>query len=123
MTKKLLGTLIAGVMLGATAPVFADSFHHDRGYDRHSYSRDYDRHSYSRGYDRHSYFRGYDHHGYRDDYAYRGYSHRPVVVYERPYVVQRPVYVEQPVYQSQQNLGIGAILGAAIGGIYDSRQQ
>ena len=107
MNKNLLSTLIAGVTLAMTAPAFADSFRHDRGHDRHSYSRDYDRH------------------GYRDHYAYRGYSYRPVVVYERPYVVQRPVYVEQPVYygQSQSNLGIGAMIGAAIGGIYDSRQQ
>jgi hypothetical protein len=105
MNKKLLCTLIAGVTLGVTAPVFADSFHHDRGYDHNRYSHDYDRH------------------GYRDRYEYRGYAHRPFIV-ERPYVVQRPVYVEQPVYygQSQPNLGIGAMIGAAIGSIYDSRQ-
>ena len=105
-TKKLISTLIAGTALVAAAPVFADSYH-DRGYEhnRHSvYSRDYDRHAY----------RGHDG---------RYYDRRPVIV-ERPYVVQRPYIVEQPVYygQSAPNLGIGAIIGAAIGSIYDSRQ-
>ena len=117
-TKKLICSLIAGTALVAAAPVFADSYH-DRGYEhnRHSvYARDYDRHAY-RGYDRHAY-RGYDRH----------YYDRRHFVVERPYVVQRPYIVEQPVYYSQpysqpaQNYGIGAMIGAAIGGIYDSRQ-
>ncbi len=117
MNKKLICTLIAGLTLGVSAPVFAEPHRgYDRGHDRHS--------SHFRGYDRHD-FRGHGRHDFRghDRYGYRGYSPRPVVVYERPYVVQRPVYVEQPVYQSQQSQGIGAIIGAAIGGIYDSHQQ
>lgn len=137
MNKKLICTLIAGVTFGVSAPVFADSYNH-RGYDRYSSHfrghdrdgfRDHNRHGY-RGHDRYAYrdhdryaYRDYDRHAYRghDRYAYRGYAPRPVVVYERPYVVQRPVYVEQPVYQSQQSQGIGAIFGAAIGSIYDSQ--
>jgi hypothetical protein len=96
-TKKLLCTLISGATLIAAAPVFADSYH-DSGYDHHRYEghyRDYGRHEY------------------------RGYDHRPVVVVQRPYVVERPVYYSQPA--PVQNYGIGAIVGAAIGSIYDSR--
>jgi hypothetical protein len=37
----------------------------------------------------------------------------------RPVIVERPVYYNQPV---QNNLGFGAIIGAAIGTIYDNRQ-
>jgi hypothetical protein len=95
-TKKLICTLIAGTALVAAAPVFADSYH-DRGYDhdrREARYHDYDRHSY------------------------RDYDRRHVVVVQRPYIVERPVYYSQPA----PNLGIGALIGAAIGGIYDSRQ-
>lgn len=121
MNKKLLCTLLAGVTLGVSAPVFADSFR-DRGYGHHRDSF----HDRGYGHDRHSsHFRDYDRHDFRghDRYAYRGYAHRPVVI-ERSYVVQRPVYVEQPVYysQPQQNLGIGAMIGSAIGTIFDNRQ-
>ena len=49
-----------------------------------------------------------------------------VVVVERPYAVQRPYIVERPVYYSEPapayNQGIGAMIGAAIGSIYDSQQ-
>ena len=104
MNKKLICTLIAGATLVAAAPVFADSFH-DRGYD-------HDRHNV--------YYRDYGRHGYRE------YEHRPVVVVERPYVVQRPYVVAQPVYYAQPapvaNFGLGAMIGAAIGGYIDSRQ-
>ena len=105
--KKLLGAVIAGATLIAAAPVFADSFH-DRGYD-------YNRHS--------NYYRDYGHHGYRDHDGYYN-DRRHVVVVERPYVVQRPYIIEQPVYYSQPapSSGIGAMIGAAIGGIYDSRR-
>lgn len=118
-TKKLICILTAGAALGAAAPVFADSFH-NRGFDRGRHSaqfRDFDRHG----------FRDHDRRWYRD----RG--RRPVVVVQRPYiversyVVQRPYIIEQPVYYSQPaplpNAGVGAIIGAAIGSIYDSRQQ
>ena len=104
-TKKLLCTLIAGATLGAAAPVFADSFR-DRGYDhdrRSEHSRDYDRHGYRE----------------HDRYAYRGYD-RHVVVVERPYIVQQPVYYSQPAPAA--NYGIGAMLGAAIGGYIDNQQ-
>ena len=112
-TKKLICILTAGAALGAAAPVFADSFH-NRGFDRSRHGaqfRDYDRH------DR----RNFDRHGFRH------FDRRRVVVVERPVVVQRPYIVEQPVYYSQPapvaNVGVGAIIGAAIGSIYDSRQQ
>ncbi len=118
-TKKLICTLLAGATLGVAAPVFADSSR-DRGYghDRHS--------AQFRGYDRHG-FREHDRYGYRghDRYGYRGHDRRHVVV-ERPYFVQRPYIIEQPVYYSQPaptaNYGIGAMIGAAIGGIIDYRQ-
>ncbi len=117
--KKLISSLIVGATLVAAAPVFADSFH-DRGYDYnrhggHDRGYDYNRHGgHDRDYDRHGY-RGYDRHV--DD-------RRHFVVVERPYVVQRPYIVEQPVYYGQPapSYGIGAMIGAAIGGIYDSRQ-
>jgi len=48
------------------------------------------------------------------------------VVVQRPYIVQRSYIVEQPVYYSQPapmaNIGMGAMIGAAIGGIIDSQQ-
>jgi len=103
-TKKLICILTAGAALGAATPVFADSFH-DRGYDHHRHSvqyRDYDRRVY-RDYDRHH-----------------------LVVVQRPYIVQRSYIVEQPVYYSQPatmaNIGMGAMIGAMIGGIIDSQQ-
>jgi len=45
------------------------------------------------------------------------------VFVERPYYVQRPVIVEQPYYaQPAANLGLGAIIGAAIGTIIDNQR-
>lgn len=111
-TKKLICILIAGATLGAAAPVLADSFH-GRGYDR-------DRHS--------DHFRDYDRHGYRDHdrRIYRDYERHSVVMVERPYVVERSYVVERPVYYSDPapmaNLGLGAMIGAAIGGYIDNRQ-
>ena len=99
-TKTLICILTAGAALGAAAPVFADS-EHDRGHDR-------DRGRYS-NYDRH------DHRNYN-----RGYDRRHVVVVQRPYIVEQPVYYTQPAPVA--NLGVGAMLGAAIGGYVDSRQ-
>ena len=103
-TKKLLFTLLAGATLGLASPVFADSYHHDRGYGH--------------GHDRH--FEHFDRHAYRGHYEYRGYAHRPVII-ERPYYAARPVIVEQPVYygQSAPAMGPGAAIGAAIGTIID----
>ena len=88
------------MILGAAAPVFADS-RHDRGFEQN-------RHSY----------RGYDRHGYRD------YDRNRVVVVQRPYVVERAYVVERPVYYSEPapNIGIAAMIGAAIGGYIDNRQ-
>jgi len=94
--KKLLCTLIAGTTLVAAAPVFADAYH-DRGYDhnrREARYHDYDRRSV--------------------------HDHRQVVIVQRPYVVEQPVYYSQPA--PMQNIGIGAMIGAVIGGIIDSQQ-
>lgn len=105
-TKKLICILITGAAFSAAAPVFADSFH-GRGYDRDHHSvqnRDYGRHDY-RDYDRR---------------AYRDYDRHHVVVVERPYVVERPVYYEQA---PAANSGIGSIIGAAIGTIFDNQNQ
>ena len=101
-TKKLICILTAGATLGAAAPVFADSWH-DRGYERNRYSyRDYDRH------------------------GYRNHDRNRVVVVQRPYVVERAYIVVRPVYYSEPapaaNIGIAAMIGAAIGGYIDSRQ-
>ena len=118
-TKSVIFTLLAGATLGLASPVFADSYRHDRGYER---GYDHFRHN--------EHFRDFDRHGYRghDFYADRGYAHRPVFVarpylVERPYYVQRPVIVEQPVYygQSAPGLGLGASIGAALGSIIDNR--
>lgn len=112
-TKRLICILTASAALGAAAPVFADSFH-NRGHD-------YYRHG--------AQFRDFDRHGFRDhDRRWiRGHDRRHVVVVQRPYVVQRSYIVEQPVYYSQPapmaNIGMGAMIGAAIGGIIDSQQQ
>ena len=106
-TKKLICILTAGAALGAAAPVFADAFH-NRGHD-------YYRHGAK--------FRDFDRYGYRahDRYAYRHYARRPVVVVQRPYIIEQPVYYSQPAPAA--NIGMGALIGAAIGGIYDSQQQ
>ena len=106
-TKKLICILTAGAAFGAAAPVFADSFH-GRGYDHNRHSAqvlDFDRHGY-RAHDRR---------------VYRNYGRRPVVVVQRPYIIEQPVYYSQPAPMA--NAGVGAIIGAAIGGIYDSQQQ
>lgn len=100
--RKMICILVAGAVLGATAPVFADSWH-DRGRDRDRYSR-YDRHDHR-----------YVHRGYG-----RGYAPRRVVVVERPVVIERrvQVYGQSPA----PVIGVGAMIGAVIGGIYDSQQ-
>ncbi len=120
-TKKVIFSLLAGAAIVSASPVFADAYRYERGYEhgRHfERSRDFDRHAY------------------RDHYEYRGHAHRPVIVerpyyahrpviVERPYYVQRQVIVEQPYYvqpAQNQNLGLGAIIGAAIGSIVDNRQ-
>ena len=111
--KKLICILTAGAALGAAAPVFADSFH-NRGHDRIRHGAQ---------------FRDFDRHGHRnfDRRWYRGHDRRHLVVVQRPVVVERPYIIEQPVYYSQPapvaNIGLGAMIGAAIGGIYDSQQQ
>lgn len=118
--KKLICILTAGAALGAAAPVFADSFHNrGRDYNRHGAQfRDYDRHG-RRDFDRHS-RRDFDRHSYRQ------FDRRHPVVVQRPVIVQRPYIVEQPMYYSQPapmaNIGIGAVIGAAIGTIIDNRQ-
>ncbi|OGA01501.1 MAG: hypothetical protein A3H35_08630 [Betaproteobacteria bacterium RIFCSPLOWO2_02_FULL_62_17] len=98
--RKLICILVASTTLGAVAPVFADS-RHERYRDR-----DYDRHGY------------YDRNHYRPHI--RDIERRRVVVVERPYVVERqvPVYYPEPA----PSIGLGAMIGAIIGGIYDSRQ-
>ncbi len=112
--KKLLCLLTAAATLGAATPVFADPWH-DRGRDQNRSSyRDHDRH------------------------GYRGHNRPPVAVVQRPYViqrtyaverpyaVQRPYYVEQPAYYGQPApmaaIGMGALIGAVIGGIIDSQR-
>jgi len=102
-TKTLICILTAGAALAAAAPVFADS---ERGF---GHERDRDRYSH---YDRH------DHHAYNREYI-REYNRRQVVVVQRPYIVAQPVYYAEPAPAA--NLGVGAILGAAIGGYIDSR--
>lgn len=119
-TKKFIFSLLAGATLLTAAPAFADRYDHDR-FDRHErFDRSYD---HGRHYE---HFRGHDR------FAYRGYEYRPVIV-ERPYYyARRPVIVEQPVYYSQpasvyysqpaSGLGIGAMVGQALGSLYDNRQ-
>jgi hypothetical protein len=104
-TRKLICTLLAGATLGVAAPVFADSYR-DRGYEHNRHSAQ---------------FRDYDRRGYREHerYVYRDYGRRPVVVVERPYVIQQPVYYSQP---PMANYGMGAMIGAAIGGYIDNQQ-
>jgi len=115
-TRKLACILLAGATLGAAAPVFADSRfdrNRDRGHDRYS------------NYQRHNNFDRRDHRDY-----VRQVERRRVVVVQRPYVVERrvPVYYSQPapVYYPEPapaaNIGLGAMIGAVIGGIYDSQQ-
>ena len=100
LTKKLICTLAAGATLGVAAPVFAEPWH-NRGYEHRDHYSHYDNR--------------YDHR------FYRGYDHRRIIV-ERPYVVQQPYYVQQPMYAPAQNYGIGAAIGAAIGGYIDSQR-
>ena len=104
-TKKLMCTLVAGITLGIAAPVFADSGH---DYYREA---DHGRYGNYQRYDRH------DHRGYGRDF-----DRRHVVVVERPYVVERQVMVAYPEPAPAPNIGLGAMIGAAIGGIIDSRQ-
>ena len=111
-TKILICILTAGAALGASAPVFADSSH-NRGYDHYRHG---------------AHYRDFDRHGHRDfdRHGYRSHDRRQVVVVRRPVIVQRPYIVEQPVYYSQPapmaNIGMGAMIGAAIGGIIDSQR-
>lgn len=111
-TKKLICILTASAALGAAAPVLADSYH-NRGHD-------YYRHGvHNVGFDRHDFYR-------HDRRWNRDYDRRHFVVVQRPVIVARPYIIEQPVYYSQPapmaNIGMGAMIGAAIGGIIDSRQ-
>lgn len=101
-TTKLICILVASTTLGAAAPVFADS-RHERYRDR-----DHDRRSY------------YDRNHFRDHV--RVIERRRVVVVERPYVVERQVPVYYPEPAPAPSIGLGAMIGAVIGGIYDSRQ-
>ena len=114
-TKKLISILLAGATLGVAAPAFADSWRgNDRGHDR--YSR-FDHRDHRDGRD----FR--DHRDHRDYRPYfREVDRRRVVVVQQPYVVERqvPVYYNEPA--PQPSVGLGAMSGAVIGGIYDSRQ-
>jgi hypothetical protein len=123
-TKTLICILTTGAMLGATAPVFADSGRY-RGHDqdRGRYSS-YDRHdhrNYNRGFNR----------GY-----YRDYYRRPVIAVRRPYIVEQPAYYAPayyppayypPAYYSVPApvavLGAGAVIGAVIGGYIDSQSR
>src|SRR5678816_4191387 len=66
-----------------------------------------DSYRHDRGYD---HGRHFDRHAYSGHYVYRGYAHRPVIV-ERPYYAQPAA-----------NLGLGAIIGAAIGTIIDNQR-
>ena len=100
-SKKLICTLAAGAALFAAAPAFADGWH-GRARDHDLYSR----------YDRHVRF---DHRHYA-----REFEPRRVVVVERPVVIERQVQVYEPAQAA--NIGVGAMIGAVIGGIYDSRQ-
>lgn len=106
-SKKLICTLAAGAALFAATPSFADGW---RGH-----GRDHDR--YSR-YDR---FDRYDRHGRFDHrHPVREFESRRVVVIERPVVIERQVQVYEPAPAA--DIGVGAMIGAVIGGIYDSRQ-
>ena len=102
LSKKLISTLVAGVTLGLAAPVFAEKGHYDRGYNHRGDYRDHYSH-----YDRRD-FRGHDRH---------------VVVVQRPYEVSRPYVFAQPMYYPEPapSMGLGAMIGAAIGGIIDNR--
>jgi hypothetical protein len=105
-TKKLICILVAGTALGTAVPVFANPGNgHYR--DRHGY-QDRDR-------DRRGYY-GRDHHRH----SMREVERRRVVVIERPYVVERhvPVYYPAPA----PGPGLGEIIGAAVGAIYDRQQ-
>jgi len=103
-TQKLICILAAGATLVAAAPAFADP---GRGHN-FDYKRDHRQYS---NYDRHDY-RNHD----------RGYRSRHVVVVERPIIVERPVYYAEPAPIANNNIGVAAIIGAAIGGYIDNRQ-
>jgi hypothetical protein len=108
-TKTLICILTAGAAFGAAAPVFADSGHyrgHDSDRGRYSY---YDRQDH-RGF---NWARGY----------YRNYDRRHVVLVRQPYFVGRPAYYPAPVYYSApvSDVAVGAIIGAAIGGLIVSQ--
>jgi hypothetical protein len=111
-TKTLICILTTGAMLGATAPVFADSGRY-RGHDQ-------DRGRYS-SYDRH------DHRHYNRGFSpgyYRDYYRRPVVVVRRPYIVEQPAYYAPAYYAVPAPVAVfgpGAIIGAVIGGYIDNR--
>lgn len=108
-TKKLMCILVAGTTLGAAVPVFADS--------SHGRFRDRDRYSGYERYEHRAYVREFER---RRAYA-REFEPRRVVVVERPYLVERqaPVYYPEPA--SAPNMSVGALIGAAIGGIIDNR--
>ena len=101
-TKKLICLLAAATALAAAAPAFADP---GRGRD-YDYNRD---HRYYSNYDRH------DHRAYNRDY-----DRRHVVVVQRPIVVERAVYYAEPAPVAN-NIGVAAMIGAAIGGYIDNR--
>lgn len=103
-TKTLIFILTAGAVLGAAAPAFADSD------GRFGYERDRVRYS---EYDR------YGHRGHSREYL-RRHEHDRVIVVQRPYIVEQPVYYPEPAPAA--NAGLGAIIGAAIGGYIDNRQ-
>ncbi len=99
-TRTLICVLLAGGTLAAAAPVFADSWHErDRDYYRHSRYDRYDR---------------FDHRHF-----VRDVEHRRVVVVERPVVIERQVQVYEPA--PAPAIGLGAMIGAVIGSIYDSQ--
>ena len=102
-TKSLVCILTAGAVLGAAAPAFADSelrYLHERNRVRYD---EYDR-------------PGHRHHAveYRREHA-----RDRVIVVQRPYIVAQPVYYPEPA--PSVNAGLGAVIGAAIGGYIDSR--
>lgn len=95
-SRQVIFTLVAGTALFAAAPAFADGWH--------------------------GYYRDHGRHLHHERFVHRHHVHdfepRRVVVVERPVVIERPV----PVYEPASAPGIGAVLGAVIGGIYDSRR-
>ena len=97
MLKSLTRASIAGLTLATAAPAFADHRHEGRGW-------------------------GHYKHAHRA--PARVVVQRPVyvparpVVVHRPVVVQRPVYVAPaPVYRVDPNVGLGILIGAAVGAV------